>query len=456
MRLLLAPSPAAATAKAVQPLRRRRRHCCSPGALAATSAAIVVGAAAAFGRSFLLVAPVWLQRRAQISSVGRADADGQFERHRTARHAEVAEKSKERLQIKPVQPISWMEKPRPPTLPVDLFKPKESLSQNFLADPNLIFKMVAAVEDRSPNGKRVVELGPGTGALTTRLFKKYPEMVAIELDQRAMRVLAEKVPGCTVVRSDVLLVNYTMLSEIRGGRLNVVGNLPYHITSQILFGLLDHNNVMDTALFTMTKDVAKRICARPRTKEYGIPSIIFQLYTDVRIMFHLSPKAFFPRPNTISSYVKFDFESARERREALNVDPRDLRNLTKTAFQQRNKRLGSSLKYLLRCHTTLIDRLPEEYEKMSPSDLEPWEFVHLSQLMFGKKPFPKHFRFAFRGEFGRSVKNKDYDYTRVLRDGIEEEEIDFGEDDEDEENEGNEEDEFKYNDGADDQDDEDM
>jgi len=305
-----------------------------------------------------------------------------------------------------VMPQSWdEEKPRTPTLPADIFKPKQSLSQNFLADPNYVFKMIKGVEDDSPGGKRVLELGPGTGALTTRLHKRYPDMFGIELDQRAIRVLAQNVPGVTIVRSDVLFVNYTKLAEIRGGPLSIVGNLPYHVTSQILFTLLDHHASVKTASVTMQKEVAERICARPGTKKYGIPSVAFQLYTDPKILFDIPPTAFFPRPNVISSYVQFNFEDSLERRRELNVDPRDLRNLTATAFRQRRKMMQNSLAKLLECSTTLIDELPPDYAKLRPEQIEPWEFVHLTQLVFGKKEFPKHLRLAWRGEFGRTVRD---------------------------------------------------
>jgi len=304
-----------------------------------------------------------------------------------------------------VAPMSWgVEKPRTPTLPPEIFKPKQSLSQNFLADPNYVFKMTKAVKDDSPGGKRVLELGPGTGALTMRLHKQYPEMFAVELDQRAMRVLAQNAPGVTCVRSDVLFVNYTKLAEIRGGPLTVVGNLPYHVTSQILFTLLDHHASVKTATVTMQKEVAERICARPGNKKYGIPSVAFQLYTDPKILFDIPPTAFFPRPNVISSYVEFNFEDSLERRRELNVEPRDLRNLTATAFRQRRKMMQNSLAKLLECSTTLISELPPEYAKLRPEQIEPWEFVHLTQLVFGKKQFPRHLRLAWRGEFGRTVR----------------------------------------------------
>merc|ERR1719291_1399658 len=102
----------------------------------------------------------------------------------------------------------------------------------------------------------------------------------------------------------------------------------------------------------------------------------------------------------MSSYVQLDFESASERRRELGVDPRDLRNLTKMAFNQRNKKLSNSLIRLLNCHTTLMDELPLEYTNARAAHLEPWEYVHLTQLLFGKKEFQR----AWRGKNGRTVR----------------------------------------------------
>eukprot|EP00913_Durusdinium_trenchii_P030942 g28980.t1 len=151
-------------------------------------------------------------------------------------------------------------------------------------------------------------------------------------------------------------------------------------------------------------NVLQRKCPSPG-KKYGIPSVVFQLYADPKILFHLPPTAYFPRPNVMTSYVKLDFEAAAERRRALDVDPRDLRNLTNTVFRYRRKMMQNSLARILSCHTTLIDQLPEEYAKLRPEQIEPWEFVHLTQLVFGKKEFPKHFKRAWRGEFGRTVRD---------------------------------------------------
>ena len=101
-------------------------------------------------------------------------------------------------------------------------------------------------------------------------------MIAIELDGRAVELLAETLPGLQVLQSDVLQVDYLQLSKMRGGPLVVVGNLPYYITSQILFSFVDAAPAVQRAVVTMQWEVAQRLVAKPSTKDYGILSVVFQ------------------------------------------------------------------------------------------------------------------------------------------------------------------------------------
>eukprot|EP00916_Digyalum_oweni_P024628 GHVL01040754.1.p1 GENE.GHVL01040754.1~~GHVL01040754.1.p1 ORF type:complete len:220 (-),score=32.96 GHVL01040754.1:911-1570(-) len=119
---------------------------------------------------------------------------------------------------------------RTPTLPSQEFRPKQSLGQNFISDPNYVKKITDAME--SDNINRVVETGPGIGALTGVLYEKYPKMSAIEIDDRAIAILRRKFPDLTLYHQNVLDVDWTKLSMYVGGRLAVFGNLPFYITSQ--------------------------------------------------------------------------------------------------------------------------------------------------------------------------------------------------------------------------------
>lgn len=198
-------------------------------------------------------------------------------------------------------------KDRPFTLPPGEFRPKQSMGQNFLSDQNYVNKICDSFSDNSEQGIRVIEIGPGPGALTRVLFPKYPLMTAIELDQRAVAFLGTKLPGLNVIRQDVLLTNWAELAANKGGKLNIIANLPYHIVSQVLFSLADAHKTIHTAVVTMQLEVAERINASPNSKTYGIPSVVFQLYSKPKLLFKIPPSVFFPKPKVDSALISLDF-----------------------------------------------------------------------------------------------------------------------------------------------------
>lgn len=173
-----------------------------------------------------------------------------------------------------------------PTLPSGAFKPKQSLGQNFLRDGNTVTKILKAFHKDATRYRatvdKIVELGPGAGALTDPLVKTYGTDVlqCIEIDPRSVELLSEKHPNLLVHHQDVLQVDYPKMAQEVGQPLVVFGNLPYYITSQILFALADasHFGAVDCATVTMQWEVAQRMVASIKTKDYGILSVVFQLY----------------------------------------------------------------------------------------------------------------------------------------------------------------------------------
>lgn len=156
-----------------------------------------------------------------------------------------------------------------PQLPSGKLRPKQSLGQNFLKDGNTVAKMIKAFHnDATKDGKpitKVVELGPGAGALTDRLVENYGQDVlqCIEIDPRAVEILNERYPDLVVHHADVLQVNYPEMAKQAEQPLVVIGNLPYYITSQILFALADasHYGAVDCASVTMQWEVGQRMVA---------------------------------------------------------------------------------------------------------------------------------------------------------------------------------------------------
>ena len=155
------------------------------------------------------------------------------------------------------------------------FKTKKSLGQHFLTDKMVLFQIMDAI-DKSGND-RIIEIGPGTGALTAWLVEKFEDIHAIELDQRAVEVLKNELPDITIHQKDVLKVNWGEMVDPAKKNI-VMGNLPYYITSPILFDLLENRNLFAEAILMMQKEVAERLVAEASSKEYGILSVQAQLF----------------------------------------------------------------------------------------------------------------------------------------------------------------------------------
>ena len=207
-----------------------------------------------------------------------------------------------------------------------------------------------------------------------------------------------------VLESDVLQVDYRAVANLRGGPLVIVGNLPYYITSQILFSFVDCAPVVRRAVVTMQWEVAQRLVAKPRTSDYGILSVVFQLYAKPTVAFKIPPTVFYPQPKVDSALCVIDFSPSRE---PFPCAAADLRRIITTSFQQRRKMLRQSLKPLLKeaaetraaaaaeagdgleeegtkaAVTPML--LPEEWGMRRPEELKPEEFLELTLLVFGPR-----------------------------------------------------------------------
>ena len=182
---------------------------------------------------------------------------------------------------------------------------KKQFGQHFLTDDNIIQKIADAIPAKK--GDRVIEIGPGTGSLTEALVDRYEDLLAVELDQRAIEVLEHKFDDLNIHHENVLEVDWEQLS-IGKERTHVVGNLPYYITSQILFSLLEQRAFLSDALLMMQKEVAERIVSDIRSKQYGILSVQTQLMCSPEIMFPVSRHCFKPQPNVESAVIKLTFD----------------------------------------------------------------------------------------------------------------------------------------------------
>lgn len=217
--------------------------------------------------------------------------------------------------------------------------PKKSLGQNFLVDRNIAQKIVGAFDPKP--GELVVEIGPGQGALTGLLLESGCRLVAIELDERMVELLRQTHGAALdIVQRDVLKVDLTALARERGvDRLRVIGNIPYYITSPILFHLIDHRDAVIDASLMMQREVAERLVAKPRTKEYGILSVMTQTYSEPRLVVNVGPRCFFPPPRVNSAVINLRFRPL----EGITGIERQHGTLVRAAFNQRRKTLRNAL-----------------------------------------------------------------------------------------------------------------
>jgi 16S rRNA (adenine1518-N6/adenine1519-N6)-dimethyltransferase len=260
------------------------------------------------------------------------------------------------------------------------YSPKKSLGQHFLHDGNIARNIVAALSPR--HGDHVVEIGPGPGVLTALLAEYDVALTAVEVDGRAVEALRQRFPADAWPRlelrhEDVLRCDIPELMARTGKPLRIIGNLPYNITSQILFRLFDAAHAVEDAVFMMQKEVAERILSLPGSKEYGILSVITQAHGRASKCFHVSPNVFVPRPKVWSTVLHFHFTQNRLG-EIENYS--FFRMLVKATFGQRRKTLGNSLRQLgvdpRSVPAEAMDFLPRRPEQLSLA-----EFISLSNIL---------------------------------------------------------------------------
>ncbi len=181
--------------------------------------------------------------------------------------------------------------------------PKKSLGQNFLHDPNALEKIVATA-DLMP-GDTVVEVGPGTGALTIRLAEAVARVIAVEVDDRLLPILARTLaayPNVEVIYADILQTDIAAL--VGSTPYSVVANLPYYITSAILRHMLEIAHKPQKLVLTVQQEVAERIIAKPN--DMSVLAVSVQFYGKPQIVSRLAPAAFWPRPDVASAVVRID------------------------------------------------------------------------------------------------------------------------------------------------------
>ena len=216
------------------------------------------------------------------------------------------------------------------------------LGQNFLTSPSARQAIVDALGDISAS--TVVEIGPGMASITDLLATRAHRLIAIELDRTLISVLRARFPAphVTILEQDVLTVDLTALAAEEGAAtLQIVGNLPYYITSDILLHLFAHQAVVGRAVVMVQREVGDRIVAAPGTSDYGVLSATCQLYARTERLLTLPPEAFAPPPKVHSSVIRL---TMRPRFEELGVDPAGFIRYLRQSFAQKRKTLANNLR----------------------------------------------------------------------------------------------------------------
>ncbi|TWI02712.1 16S rRNA (adenine1518-N6/adenine1519-N6)-dimethyltransferase [Luteimonas cucumeris] len=217
--------------------------------------------------------------------------------------------------------------------------PKKSLGQHFLHERGVIDKIILAIDPRP--GDRIVEIGPGQGALTLPLLARHGALTAIEFDRDLLLPLAaaaSDVGQLTLVSADALNVDLTVLAD--GEPMRLVGNLPYNVSSPILFHALDHAAAIRDMHFMLQKEVVDRMAATPGSKVYGRLSVMLQAYCRVTPLFMVPPGAFRPPPKVDSAVVRL---VPRAPEEIGIADRARFAAIVRAAFGQRRKTLRNAL-----------------------------------------------------------------------------------------------------------------
>lgn len=220
---------------------------------------------------------------------------------------------------------------------------KPRLGQNFLIDDQARQRIADALGDVS--ARTVLEIGPGHGAITELLAARAGRLVAFELDRALAAELTFRLrdrPGVTVVQADILSVDFAQFAR-PGEAVDVVGNLPYYITSDILLHLFAaaRQGLINRAVLMMQREVAERITAAPGVRDYGLLSATAQMHGSADLLFTLPPEAFRPPPDVFSSVVRMQYAP---RFAQLGVDPVGFDRLLHQAFAQKRKTLRNNLR----------------------------------------------------------------------------------------------------------------
>lgn len=258
--------------------------------------------------------------------------------------------------------------------------PRKNLSQNFLTDQGIARRIVDALEIQPTS--EVLEIGPGTGALTRWLAASNAKRIcAVDLDSRAIQHCRQQTWSADkrveYINADIRSVTPTSLFQSPPGLL--LGNLPYGISIDLLFWILEHRQTFSHAVIMLQREVARRLTASPGSKDYGILSVAVWQGARARILLNVQPGSFFPRPSVVSSVVRLDILPE----PPVAVDFDAFQTFVRAAFSQRRKVLANALKNWASSHALKLTDAIVVLEKTRAEQLAPIELAALYLRLTG-------------------------------------------------------------------------
>jgi 16S rRNA (adenine1518-N6/adenine1519-N6)-dimethyltransferase len=260
--------------------------------------------------------------------------------------------------------------------------PKKRLGQHFLVDPNILNKVIRAAQVGEEDV--VLEVGSGLGEMTLALAHRVKKVIAVEIDPKLVTILrkrGEHLPNMEVIKSDILKLDFKHFFKKEGQPIKVVANLPYQISTPLLFRFIDSKETFSTFTLMLQKEVAERLVAHPGGKEYGPLSIFVQLFLDLSILFFIKPSAFFPPPKVESAVVHMvwkDKPMIEKKHEEW------FKRVVKACFGYRRKTLVNALKH---SELSLPESVESRIEKIGidpqrrPETLTIPEFAKLADIL---------------------------------------------------------------------------
>jgi 16S rRNA (adenine1518-N6/adenine1519-N6)-dimethyltransferase len=252
-------------------------------------------------------------------------------------------------------------------------KARKRFGQNFLHDQSVIDDIIAAIDAQST--QHLVEIGPGRGALTLPLLQSAGFLDVVELDRDLIPLLAARLTSfdnLTIHEADALSFDYRTLVK-QQEKLRVIGNLPYNITTPLLFHLLEQSECIDDMCFMLQREVVERICAQPGSKRYGRLSIMLQHQCQTELLFIVPPEAFDPIPKVESAIV---YLRPLTERIGGSIELKALHDIVTKAFNQRRKTIANTLKNMV--STDVIEAVGIVLEQR-PETVSVEQFVALTR-----------------------------------------------------------------------------